>query len=92
MLHHAFWADGRLELAAELRLRQAKFGATPEDRARLGGEIAVRGGGPLVTVEEGPAAQVADLDQRRKRLTDSRRPNRPLARGPERQEPDPAVG
>ena len=34
MLHMSFW-DGDLSVAAELRLRAAKFGATPEDRARL---------------------------------------------------------
>lgn len=31
---HAFYM-GRMDVASELRLRQAKFGATPEDRARL---------------------------------------------------------
>lgn len=34
LLHARFW-NGQLTLAAELRLRVAKFGATPEDRARL---------------------------------------------------------
>lgn len=34
VLHMAFW-DGDHSVAAELRLRAAKFGATPEDRARL---------------------------------------------------------
>ena len=34
VIHHAFWS-GDHKLAAELRLRVAKFGATPEDRARL---------------------------------------------------------
>lgn len=33
-LHAEFWS-GKSSLAAELRLRVAKFGATPEDRARL---------------------------------------------------------
>lgn len=33
-IHAAYWL-GDLKLAAELRLRVAKFGATPEDRARL---------------------------------------------------------
>lgn len=33
-LHMQFW-DGNLKVAAELRLRAAKFGATPEDRMRL---------------------------------------------------------
>src|SRR5258705_801507 len=34
MLHAAFWL-GDVKVAAELRLRVAKFGATPEDRMRL---------------------------------------------------------
>lgn len=34
LLHARFWR-GEVKLAAELRLRVAKFGATPEDRARL---------------------------------------------------------
>ena len=34
ILHANFWL-GDLKAAAELRLRVAKFGATPEDRARL---------------------------------------------------------
>lgn len=39
LLHMAFW-DGDTKVAAELRLRAAKFGATPEDRARLRIEVA----------------------------------------------------
>lgn len=34
LLHARFWS-GCVSLAGELRLRVAKFGATPEDRARL---------------------------------------------------------
>jgi hypothetical protein len=34
IIHSAFW-NGDVKLAGELRLRVAKFGATPEDRARL---------------------------------------------------------
>lgn len=34
VLHGAYWS-GDTKVAAELRLRVAKFGATPEDRARL---------------------------------------------------------
>jgi hypothetical protein len=33
-LHARFWR-GEVSVAPELRLREAKFGATPEDRARL---------------------------------------------------------
>lgn len=34
LLHARYWS-GEFKLAGELRLRVAKFGATPEDRARL---------------------------------------------------------
>lgn len=34
LLHARYWT-GQTSLAGELRLRTAKFGATPEDRARL---------------------------------------------------------
>ena len=35
LMHHNMWTAGRFELAGEVRLRVQKFGATPEDRARL---------------------------------------------------------
>jgi hypothetical protein len=35
LMHHAMWSKGQWTLAAEVRLRVAKYGATPEDRARL---------------------------------------------------------
>jgi hypothetical protein len=35
LMHHQLWENGDTKLAAEIRLRVAKFGATPEDRARL---------------------------------------------------------
>jgi hypothetical protein len=35
VLHAAYWGEGDRKVAPELRLRVAKFGATPEDRARL---------------------------------------------------------
>lgn len=35
LMHSAMWSNGQWTLAAEVRLRVAKFGATPEDRARL---------------------------------------------------------
>jgi hypothetical protein len=34
-LHAAYWGEGALSVANELRIRVAKFGATIEDRARL---------------------------------------------------------
>lgn len=35
LMHTAMWAKSQWTLAAEVRLRVAKYGATPEDRARL---------------------------------------------------------
>lgn len=35
LLHTKMWATSQWTLAAEVRLRVAKFGATPEDRMRL---------------------------------------------------------
>lgn len=35
LMHHKMWQNGRWDFAAELRLRLAKYGATPEDKARL---------------------------------------------------------
>lgn len=39
LMHNAMWAKGRWEFASEVRLRVAKFGATPDDRNRLRAEI-----------------------------------------------------
>lgn len=35
LMHHIMWATGKFTHAQEIRLRLAKFGATPEDRMRL---------------------------------------------------------
>lgn len=35
LMHHTMWTKGRWEFASEVRLRVAKYGATPEDRLRL---------------------------------------------------------
>lgn len=64
LLHHAMWSGGRWDLSAEVRLRVAKFGATPEDRLRLKLEI------DLTEVQTGDDAptEVSDLSARRRRL------------------------
>lgn len=67
LMHHTMWSAGRWEFAAELRLRAAKFGATPEDRMRLKLRIVTPG-------EERPAkkpaqpSDVTDINSRRARL------------------------
>jgi hypothetical protein len=35
LMHHTAWTKGKWEFLSEVRMRSAKFGATPEDRARL---------------------------------------------------------
>jgi hypothetical protein len=64
LMHHTMWSKGRWEFAAEVRLRVAKFGATPEDRMRLKLKI----DGPSPTPTE-PTAAVTEITSRRKRLT-----------------------
>lgn len=63
VLHMEFW-DGDRSVAAELRLRAAKFGATPEDRARL--KLAV--GEPEKLGRQAPRTQTKAAIARRDRL------------------------
>ena len=71
LMHHTMWKKGKWEFAAELRLRMAKYGATPEDRMRL--KISVSNPPPSVKTvdDEAPAAaaSVTDITSRRSRLT-----------------------
>src|SRR5436190_1957663 len=46
LMHHTMWSQGRWEFASELRLRAAKFGATPEDRLRLRMQVTTPGTEP----------------------------------------------
>ena len=61
-LHALFWGDGEAKVAPELRLREARMGATYEDRLRL--RIRVDGGG-----EDRPAAPVVGLPSYKDRLS-----------------------
>lgn len=63
LLHAKFWS-GDFKLAAELRLRVAKFGATPEDRVRLRIEFTI----PDPLEAEVQAARRASSLERRGRL------------------------
>lgn len=67
LLHHTMWTKGRWEFASEVRLRAAKYGATPEDRARLKLKV----DDPMVPPQR-PAqspGNVSDINSRRARLT-----------------------
>lgn len=55
-LHAEFWA-GKLSLAAELRLREAKYGFTPEDRARLRIQFAEATGAEVDTAQKVSSAR-----------------------------------
>lgn len=66
LLHHQMWESGgkNSERAAEIRLRAAKFGATPEDRLRIKLEVEVPNGEEFAV---GKAGNVASMDSQRRR-------------------------
>lgn len=65
VLHAEFWLGNRA-LAGELRLRAAKFGATPEDRARL--KMAVGDPPPAPAAGGQPARLAKKTAARKQRL------------------------
>jgi hypothetical protein len=60
VLHAKFWL-GDLKVGAELRLRVAKFGATPEDRLRLRMQIDEPGAEPDKKSSEQPGGRYGHL-------------------------------
>ncbi|MEV4971950.1 hypothetical protein [Streptomyces scopuliridis] len=67
LMHHSMWDKGQWTLAAEVRLRAAKFGATPEDRARL--KLKVDDPTPVRQAPVQAPGNVSDINSRRARLT-----------------------
>lgn len=70
LMHHTMWTKGRWEFASELRLRVAKYGATPEDRMRL--KIKIEAPAATPPAAPPPASgdeKVTDISSRRSRLT-----------------------
>lgn len=67
LMHHSFWEKGQWTLGAEVRLRAAKFGATPEDRARLKIKVDDPKAGSQTPVQR--PENVRDINSRRDRLT-----------------------
>ncbi|MEV7425147.1 hypothetical protein [Streptomyces sp. NPDC091212] len=67
LMHHSMWDKGQWTLAAEVRLRAAKFGATPEDRARL--KLKVDDPTPNRQAPVQAPGTVSDINSRRARLT-----------------------
>ena len=71
LLHHKMWKTGSVELASEVRLRVANFGATVADRQRLRADIALDRPQPSESTEpaEIAAGRVSDISERRDRMT-----------------------
>lgn len=70
LIHHKMWNNGRWEFASEVRLRAAKFGATPEDRMRLRAEIDVPEKYAVgESRENADGASVTDIRSRRDRMS-----------------------
>src|SRR5262249_27668372 len=67
LMHHTMWSKGRWEFASEVRLRLAKYGATPEDRMRLKLKVGTPTGAAKPTASA--ANRVTDIASRRARLT-----------------------
>ena len=67
LMHHTMWTKGRWEFASEVRLRVAKFGATPEDRMRL--KIKIEAPAPGAAPAAKAPGKVTDIKSRRSRLT-----------------------
>ncbi len=67
LMHHTMWDKGRWEFASEVRLRLAKYGATPEDRQRL--KVKVTSPGEAAGRAATSPTAVTDIRSRRSRLT-----------------------
>ncbi|MEU3730018.1 hypothetical protein AB0E81_11495 [Streptomyces sp. NPDC033538] len=67
LMHHTAWTKGKWEFLSEVRLRSAKYGATPEDRARLKLKVDNPSTGPQKPVQRPDG--VTDINSRRARLT-----------------------
>lgn len=71
LMHHIMWTAGRWEFASEIRLRVAKFGATPEDRQRLRMQIEKPPPArPTSAKSRGDVATVTSINSRRQRLSE----------------------
>jgi hypothetical protein len=69
LMHNTMWSKGRWEFASEVRLRLAKYGATPEDRMRLKIKVTT----PVDEVKRPTVSSenVSDIASRRARLSGS---------------------
>lgn len=71
LMHHTMWSKGRWEFASEVRLRLAKYGATPEDRMRLKIKVTTPGEEAKAPAAKTGDGSVSDIASRRARLASS---------------------
>lgn len=71
LMHHTMWSKGRWEFASEVRLRLAKFGATPEDRMRLKLKVTTPSDEAKRPAPVSDGGSVSDIASRRARLAGS---------------------
>lgn len=68
LMHHTAWTKGKWEFLSEVRMRSAKMGATPEDRARLRLKVDSPTAARQAPVQSS-GGNVSDITSRRARLT-----------------------
>ncbi len=82
LMHHQMWSNGRWDFAAEIRLREAKFGVTPLDEKSLGIERTMPDGAELDAGGQPKLASVSSIGSRRERLAGT-----PVKQAPARKRP-----
>lgn len=70
LMHTVMWQKGRWEYASEIRLRLAKYGATPEDRMRLKIKVQMPTGQATASAQQAATdGTVTSIRNRRSRLS-----------------------
>lgn len=80
LMVNQMWTNGRWDFAAEIRLREAKFGATPADLRSLGYDYRLEGADDEDDDEPKKAGTVTDLDSRRLQLVEEDQPTKPAVK------------
>ncbi len=73
LLHHQYWKNGRWEFANEIRMREAKLGATPADRNALKFLLEIREEHPVGLPYRREPGYVTTMDEaRRNRIVNAK--------------------
>lgn len=67
LLHHQYWKNGRWEFANEIRMREAKLGATPSDRNALKFHLEILEEHPVGIPNLQEPGYVSIMDEERRR-------------------------